>query len=281
MWIEPLLTLAVAAWLVDIGMGSTGAFPNTFTHYAVLKILIYWILIAHVTIVSMSLCFHRMHTHKGAVLNPVVDFMMQVWLWLSTSMPKRDWVSVHAWHHSTSDTEHDPHSPVQNGFLHSFFLGALDYAKARKHPDVLKIREKIPTRVWERFIENNSLLGPIILATLFLIGFGPWYGTILLVLTFSVSPLFAIGGVNTLAHYWGYRNYSTTDNSRNVGFLFPLNWIIAGELDHNNHHAQPSSCSFRHKWYEFDVGYAYLRCLATLRLAQLKTIAKKKQKQPT
>ena len=271
-FIESLGTLALGAWLIEIGIGSTGAFPNALANHVLIKTTIYFVLVAHVTIVSMSLCFHRMHTHKGVVLHPVLDYSMQFWLWISTSMSKRDWVSVHAYHHATSDTEKDPHSPVVNGFWHSFMMGAFDYAKARKSPDVLKIRAKIPTNAFERFIEKNTLVGPIALAVLFLVAFGPVMGLIYMWLTFLVSPIFAIGGVNTLAHYIGYRNYETEDNSRNVGFLLPLNWIIAGELDHNNHHAHPSSCSFRRRWYEFDVGYAYLKMLSWVKLAKLRSV---------
>lgn len=269
---EALLFVAIGAVLVEVGIGSNGVFPNALTHHPVLKTLIYFVLVAHVTIVSMSLCFHRMHTHKGVVLHPALDFVMQIWLWATTSMSKRDWVSVHAYHHTTSDTEKDPHSPLQNGFWHGFLLGSFDYAKARKNPEVLKIRKKIPVNMFEKFIEDNTLVAPIITATLFMVAFGPKMGLIYMSATFLVSPLFAVGGVNTIAHYFGYKNYKTTDNSRNIGFLFPLNWIIAGELDHNNHHAYPHSASFRHRWFEFDVGYFYLKILSWVRLAHLKYV---------
>ncbi|MCM0605779.1 MAG: fatty acid desaturase [Xanthomonadaceae bacterium] len=273
-FVESLGTLALGAWLIEIGIGSTGAFPNALANHVLIKTTVYFVLVAHVTIVSMSLCFHRMHTHKGVVLHPIVDYSMQFWLWISTSMSKRDWVSVHAYHHATSDTDLDPHSPVVNGFWHSFLLGAFDYAKARKSPEVLKIRAKIPTNQFERFIENNTLVGPIFLAVLFLVAFGPLMGLVYMWLTFLVSPIFAIGGVNTLAHYIGYRNYKTEDNSRNIGFLLPLNWIIAGELDHNNHHAHPNSASFSHRWFEFDVGYFYLKILSAFKLAKVRSVRK-------
>jgi stearoyl-CoA desaturase (delta-9 desaturase) len=78
--------------------------------------------------------------------------------------------------------------------------------------------------------------------------------------------------VNALAHWWGYRNHKTIDNSRNLGFLIPLNFIICGELDHNNHHAHMRSCSFRHRWFEFDIGFVYLTLLGWIKLAELKNV---------
>jgi hypothetical protein len=98
-----------------------------------------------------------------------------------------------------------------------------------------------------------------------------WGGAISVV-NFLVSPLFAVGGVNALAHWWGYRNHATSDNSRNLGFLLPLNFIICGELDHNNHHAHMKSCSFRHRWFEFDIGYFYLILLNKIKLVELKNV---------
>ena len=58
--------------------------------------------------------------------------------------------------------------------------------------------------------------------------------------------------VNSASHMWGYRNYETTDDSRN-------NWwvglITYGEGWHNNHHAYPRMAPHGHKWWEFDVTY--------------------------
>jgi stearoyl-CoA desaturase (delta-9 desaturase) len=185
-------------------------------------------------------------------------------------MSKLDWVSIHVYHHTFSDTEKDPHSPKQKGLLHVFFLGALDYGRAKSWPEVLKIRARIPANAYERFMAKNLFLGPILLTSLLILAFGPKYGSILGVLNFSISPLFAVGGVNAIAHAFGYQNYESKDESRNIGFLFFLNWIICGELDHNNHHKYPKSPSFAHRWFEFDIGWVYLRVMSAVKLAQIK-----------
>lgn len=268
----PLLSLVVAAILVGIGIGENGVLSETFSSSPALKITGLIVLLTHITITAMSLSFHRMHTHRGVTLHPIVDGLMQVWLWATTSMCKLDWVSIHYFHHVTSDTDRDPHSPFQKGLARIFFFGVYDYVVAKDLPEVLNIRNKLKETKLERFMRINHLLGPIVTATTYLVLFGPMYGTLLSVLTFAISPIFAVGGVNAIAHYIGYRNHVTTDNSRNVGFLFPLNWMICGELDHNNHHAHPKSASFSHRWYEFDVGYFYLRLLSLVRLAKIHTI---------
>ncbi len=259
-------------FLINMTIGSNGFFGDFLASHLFSFLSVYVVVISHMTITSMSLSFHRYHTHKGVIINKWIDMPMQVWLWMVTSLSKVEWVSVHIWHHAHSDLEKDPHSPLHKGIWHALFLGVFDYSKATSWPEIQKIKKTIPTNKLEDFMLNNSFTGPIILSVITLIMFGPMWGALVSVLNFLVSPIFAIGGVNALAHWWGYRNHETTDNSRNLGFLFPLNFIICGELDHNNHHAHMRSCSFRHRWFEFDIGFFYLQILNLFKLAELKNV---------
>ncbi len=261
---------ALALFLISTFIGDQGFIGEIFQENTALKFIVYAIFITHVTISSMSLSFHRFHTHKGVVINKTLDMIMQINLWMVGGMSKLDWVSVHIYHHAHSDKEKDPHSPVQKGLFHVLFLGIFDYAKARVSDPVVRIRKTIKRNKLEQFMADHTLLGAIILSAINLILLGPVYGTILSLINFSVSPIFAVGGVNGFAHWWGYKNHNYHDNSRNLGFLFPLNFLICGELDHNNHHAHPKSCSFRHRWFEFDWGYFYINILAKLELAKVK-----------
>lgn len=262
-------TWGLALWAVPLGIGENGLFGNFFETYPFLKISILFILMSHLTITAMSLSFHRAHTHQAVKFNPIVDTIFQTWLWLVTSMSKLDWVSVHIYHHAKSDTELDPHSPVQKGLARVFFFGVMDYSRAKSWPEVLKIRKRLPANRYETFISEHNFLGPILLTASLIFLFGPLYGSVISVLNFAISPFFAIGGVNALAHKIGYRNYESKDNSHNLGFLVFLNWVICGELDHNNHHYYPKSPSFAHRWYEFDIGWAYIRALKVVGLAKI------------
>lgn len=251
-------------------IGQYGFFGDIWAENTAWKMVFYGIIITHVTITSMSLSFHRYHTHKGVVFNPILDTLMQLNLWLVGGMSKLDWVSVHIYHHAHSDKEKDPHSPVQKGLLHILFLGVFDYGAAKSNEDVLRIRNTIKRNKIEQFIADRTLMGLVILTVFNLFMFGPLYGSIISLINFLVSPIFAVGGVNGFAHWFGYKNHNYHDNSRNLGFVFPLNFLICGELDHNNHHAHPTSCSFRHRWFEFDWGYFYINILSKLGLAQIK-----------
>lgn len=260
---------AAAYWFIPQLIGAGGIFSHVFLKHTVLKMALIWVGMAHLTIAAMSIAFHRAHTHQSVKLHPAIDAIMQSFLWGVTSMSKLDWVSVHVYHHTFSDTEKDPHSPKQKGLWRVFFLGAVDYSRAKAWPEVLKIRERIPANRFERYIASHLFTGPIALSLLLMIAFGPVYGSILAVLNFAISPLFAVGGVNAIAHSFGYQNYESKDESRNIGFLFFLNWIICGELDHNNHHKFPKSPSFAHRWFEFDIGWVYIRMMRGLGLASI------------
>lgn len=268
---EPLFAFALMGTLVTVAFGSHGLFPDLLATGAWWKVSLYLILMTHITITAMSLSFHRQYTHQGVSFAKSIDRVMQAWLSLTTGMSKRDWVSVHIYHHAHSDQELDPHSPKHKGLWRIFFFGVYDYVVAKDLPEVVKLRKKIPEDGFEAFLKNNPVVGPIFTASTLTIAFGPAMGGILALMTFAISPLFAVGGVNAIAHAIGYRNYETTDESRNIGYLFPLNWMICGELDHNNHHAHPRSCSFRHRWYEIDIGYIYIRMLSAVGLAKVKT----------
>lgn len=65
-------------------------------------------------------------------------------------------------------------------------------------------------------------------------------------------PFWAAGVINGLGHWWGYRNFETTDTATN---LTPWGvWVGGGEL-HNNHHAFPSSAKFAlRKWESTSAG---------------------------
>jgi stearoyl-CoA desaturase (Delta-9 desaturase) len=260
----------ITALLIYVDFGTAGLAGHLLEASPVLLTAAYAVLLSHITIVAMSLSFHRQYTHGGVRLNRAVDRAMQAWLWMFTGMVKRDWVSVHLYHHAHSDTPEDPHSPVQKGFWKIFLFGVLDYSNAKNWPEVVRIAKRIPQDRFETFLATNIYLGPILLSFFNLLVFGPLWGTLMMVLNFATAPLFAVGGVNALAHFAGYRNYATRDGSRNIGFLFPLNWVICGELDHNNHHAMPKSASFRHRWYELDIGYVYLRLLSAVGLAEIR-----------
>ena len=79
-------------------------------------------------------------------------------------------------------------------------------------------------------------------------------------------PFWAAGIINGVGHALGYRNFEVKDESRNIS---PIAIWLGGEELHNNHHADPHSAKFKAKWFEFDIGWVYIRMLQLFGLAKV------------
>jgi stearoyl-CoA desaturase (delta-9 desaturase) len=55
--------------------------------------------------------------------------------------------------------------------------------------------------------------------------------------------------------------------------IVPWGILIGGEELHNNHHAYASSARLSNKWYEFDIGWLYIRLMEMVGLAEVKKLA--------
>ncbi|MDO9466699.1 MAG: transposase, partial [Thiobacillus sp.] len=85
------------------------------------------------------------------------------------------------------------------------------------------------------------------------------------------------GIINGIGHYWGYRNFASEDASTNV---LPWGILIGGEELHNNHHAYGTSARLSNKWYEFDIGWMYIKLMTYVGLATVRKVAPTVKWQP-
>jgi stearoyl-CoA desaturase (Delta-9 desaturase) len=222
----------------------------------------------HITIVAVTLFLHRSQAHRSVQFHPAVAHFFRFWLWLTTGMVTKQWVSVHRKHHRFSDESGDPHSPHVYGIKRVFFKGAVLYHAASKDKVMVDSYGVGTPADW---IEHNlysahSRLGIGILFLFNIIVFG-WIGAIIWGIQMLWIPFWAAGVVNGIGHWWGYRNGETKDRSRNI---VPWGIVIGGEELHNNHHLDPASARLSRRWFEFDIGWMYIRLLSALRLATVK-----------
>lgn len=230
--------------------------------------LIYLLVTTHFTILSVTLYLHRSQAHKGIDFHPIISHAMRFWLWLTTGMVTKEWVAVHRLHHRHCDKANDPHSPHVYGILNVLFKGAWLYNNAAKDTQMVEQYSAGTVNDW---IEKNlyskySLHGIIALLIINTLLFQGW-GILIWLIQMAWIPFWAAGVVNGLGHWFGYRNGQTKDFSRNI---FPLDFIVGGELLHNNHHLAPANPKFKVKWYELDIGWIYCVVLCKLRLATLR-----------
>ena len=231
-------------------------------------IILYTLLLTHITIVCVTLYLHRSQAHRGVTFHPAVVHFMRAWLWLTTGMVTRQWVAVHRKHHRFSDEPGDPHTPHVYGIGRVLFKGAFLYHEASKDKAMVDAYGAGTPDDWieRNLYSSHSRLGIGICLLLNLILFG-WVGAIIWTVQMLWVPFWAAGVINGIGHWWGYRNGEIKDRSTNIS---PFGIVVGGEELHNNHHLDPASPKFSRKWFEFDIGWFYIQVLQSLKLAKLK-----------
>jgi len=230
--------------------------------------LFYLLICTHITILCVTLFLHRAQAHKALDIKPALSHPMRFWLWLTTGMVTKEWVAVHRKHHRYCDQQQDPHSPVHYGIWKVLFKGACLYATATNNRDMVR---QYGVGTPDDWVERNlysrfPLLGIILLLVINTALFNGW-GIVIWLIQMAWIPFWAAGVVNGVGHFWGYRNGETRDQSRNI---VPVDFLVGGELLHNNHHLNPSSAKLSLRWWEFDIGWFYIKIFETLKLIKIK-----------
>jgi stearoyl-CoA desaturase (Delta-9 desaturase) len=203
--------------------------------------------------VGVTVGYQRLFTHRAFQTKQWVRWTFAVLGSMAVEGPVLTWVADHRKHHQFSDVEGDPHSPHAaggNGFvaaaknLFHAHVGWLFVSEGRA-----EIGKYVPDMLAERgmrFISRTFLLWlAVSLAVPAAIGYaisGTWQGALTALLWGGAIRIFLLHhvtfSINSICHFWGRRNFKTTDESRNVWLL---SLISFGESWHNNHHAFPTS----------------------------------------
>jgi stearoyl-CoA desaturase (delta-9 desaturase) len=250
-----------------------------YTHFYGLAGLGFWgylavtLLWMHVTMICVTLYFHRDQAHRSVDLHASVRHFCRFWLWMNTGASTREWVAVHRKHHAYCEQEGDPHSPRWFGLKKVLLEGAELYRVEARNPETVeKYAKGCPNDWLENHVYHNphgSYFGIWLLGIADLVLFGV-PGIIMLALQLVNMPLLAAGVINGLCHAKGYRNFETDDDSTN---LWPIGLFIAGEELHNNHHAFPTSARFSMRRHEVDMGWLHLKVLESFGLARIRRLA--------
>ena len=227
--------------------------------------------LCHVTIAAVTIFLHRAQAHRALDLHPMVSHFFRMWLWLSTGMVTKEWVAIHRKHHAKCDTVEDPHSPVIHGHLGVLRYGVDMYRKEAKNLETLERYghgtpdDWIERNLYSKYTWQGMGVSLVIFVALFgFAGLSMWCMQLIWI------PITAAGIINGTGHALGYRNHHTDDASTNI---VPIGIIIGGEELHNNHHAYGASAKFSVRWYEFDIGWMYIRIMSALGLATVRKVA--------
>ena len=233
--------------------------------------VVFALAMTHVTIACVTIFLHRAQAHRALELSPAVSHFFRFWLWLTTGMVTKEWVAIHRKHHAKVETPEDPHSPQTRGIETVFWRGTELYrAEAKNAETIDKYGRGTPDDWMERNLYSRFSwegVGLMLVVNVMLFGGA---GLTIWAVQMAWIPVTAAGVINGIGHYWGYRNFACADASTNI---VPWGILIGGEELHNNHHAYGTSAKLSSRWYEFDLGWAYIRILETLGLADVRKIA--------
>ena len=181
-------------------------------------------------LIGISIGYHRYFTHGSFKVNKLVEILFLIFGLICGGRSALTWCAVHRYHHSTSDTEHDPHSPVYQGSLKVIFSQwKLDYIPKRY---IVPLMKNPRLRFFHKYgIYIYTAYG----LSLLLLGFKTF-------IIFFVSPLVLSWIGFGLLNYFAHKDGKVKD----VPFM---NFLAPGEGWHKTHHDYPT----RYKLNKLDI----------------------------
>lgn len=231
--------------------------------FAILFMLVFYVL----RMFAITAFYHRYFSHKTFETSRILQFIFALLGTMSSQRGPLWWTAHHRHHHHHADQAADKHSP-QHGFWHSHMGWFLNKQNVYTDKRLIKDWLKYPELIWlDRFSMPIVVLTAIAIYLL-----GHWLavhypslntsGLQLLVWGFVISTVLVIHAtlmINSMAHRYGSRDFSTNDDSRNN---FWLALITLGEGWHNNHHFYAGSVRQGFYWWQIDISYYLLKLLA-------------------
>lgn len=218
---------------------------------------------------GICLGYHRYFTHRSYTVPKWVEYLLAIFGCLAGEAGPINWVAAHRYHHTYSDQEPDPHSPLKyanpiKGFIWAH-VGWL-FAREKNLAKFDAYKRYAPDMAQDKFLvflDRNHMI-PVVFLAAALYFLGGWPYIVWGMFVRSVFVYHSTWLVNSASHIWGYQSFQTADQSKN-------NWWVAllsfGEGWHNNHHAFQRSARHGMKWWEIDLTYFTIRLMRLLGLA--------------
>ncbi len=229
----------------------------------------------YTSIFAQSFFNHRYAAHQQFTMSPFWEKFFYIFSFISMGssyLSAHVYAIMHRMHHAYADTEKDVHSPKMDGTLTKMMWRTrniyLDiYHERKKYP--AQFYKNLPEWHWFDRMANWRMMRVIwglIYVAIYYAFAEVWYVWLLLPIHFLMGPVHGVI-VNWFSHKYGKRNYEVNDTSTN---LLPFDFLLMGELYHNNHHARPNSANFGKKWYEVDTLYPFIKLFNWLGIVNLK-----------
>ena len=212
-------------------------------------LLIGTLLLIVVSLLAITAGYHRLYAHRTYRVKRAAEWILVFFGTLATQGSVFRWAHDHRLHHRHVDTDGDPYG-TQKGFWHSHLLWMLKEGNPidPKYISDLKDRRMLimQDRYYGWLVVLVNLIAVVALALItgdlvgaFVIGF--------VLRTFIVHH--CTWFINSLAHMWGAKPYSSEHSAVNN---FVLALLTLGEGYHNYHHTFSGDYRNGVRWYQFD-----------------------------
>ncbi len=254
-------------WIILLHVGALGAL-FVFTWKGLLLFLVLWWLTGGL---GVCLGYHRLMAHQSFQTYPIVRRILALLGTLGGEGPPITWIGVHRKHHQYTDIPGDPHSP-REGAWWSHVLWLFPQPREPQWTKMIRRYSKdLLSDPFMRLLDKTYLVWHLILGVALLaagwLGWGFLTGLSFLVYGMCLRLVWVMHvtwAVNSASHIWGYRNYDTPDDSRN---LWWVGLLAFGEGWHNNHHAFSNGARHGQRWWEIDMTYMVIWVAEKLGLA--------------
>ena len=252
----------VLIWITAMHVGAVAAFFQFTWPAFFVAVGLHWLTLS----IGICLGYHRFLSHKSMKLRTPAEFFVLLCGVLSGEGSPLTWAATHRLHHQRSDQPGDPHSPHTDHddgwWAHIYWLFV---HRSARDSELLfaKYVPELKDRPMLRFFERTYGLW-MILPGFVLYAAGGWPMLLWGLCARMTYAYHSTWFVNSATHLWGYRNYETRDESKNLWWVALVSY---GEGWHNNHHAHPSNARAGHKWYELDPTFWVIKLLKATGIA--------------
>ena len=245
-----------------IGIGGTAL----YTWYAGFEWWMLACLLGMYLLVGLSICagYHRYFAHKSYECSTIVRVFYALFGAMAMQNSILAWSAGHRRHHRHVDTEWDPYN-IHRGFwwAHMFWIFF------KTPPDAITRvgdLQKSKLVMWQaKWYVLIGLVGGLGLPTLIGACFGAplaglFWGGFLRIVVIHHTTFF----INSIAHMYGSRTYSSEQTARDNGVIALL---TLGEGYHSFHHRFPADFRNGVRWYQWDPTKWFISVLTTFGLA--------------
>lgn len=224
--------------------------------------------------IAVGVGLHRLWSHHAFKTNKVVEFILVMMSAATFQGPVLSWASNHYKHHTYTDKDQDPHSPLKFenrilGFLWSHIGWMIidgSYKSIERVTMVKLGKNKLLRWQLKHYWQISLFMNTIVPALIgYLIGgtIISAYAGFLFIGMGRALQQHATFCVNSLCHFVGSKKYY----KGTAGDIWWMALFLLGENWHNFHHAFPSDYRNGAKWYHFDVHKWIIYVMSKLGLA--------------